>query len=184
MGKRFTLVTGGARSGKSAFALKLAQQKGGGNALFIATAEALDDEMQTRIAAHRAARPSTWATIETPEHIARALRSAPAAPAVLLDCATLWTSNVLLAHGPTAAAEMNRQLDELLEWYRAGDSELIVVSNEVGMGLVPSNEMGRTFRDLLGSVNCRLAATADDVYLLIAGLAMEVKALALRPPGQ
>jgi adenosylcobinamide kinase/adenosylcobinamide-phosphate guanylyltransferase len=183
MGKRFTLVTGGARSGKSAFALGLAQQKSGGTALFVATAEARDEEMQARIAAHRAARPSAWATIETPDHVARALRAAPPARVVLLDCVTLWTSNVLLTHGPSAAQEMNRQLDELFEWYRAADVELIVVSNEVGMGLVPSNELGRTFRDLLGSVNCRLAAAADDVYLLIAGLAIEVKALALRQHG-
>jgi adenosylcobinamide kinase/adenosylcobinamide-phosphate guanylyltransferase len=180
MGRRFTLVTGGARSGKSVFALKLAQQKSAENALFIATAEARDEEMQARIAAHRAARPSTWPTIETPEHVARALRRAPPAPVVLLDCATLWTSNVLLTYGPSAAVEMNRQLDELLEWYRAADAQLIVVTNEVGMGLVPSNALGRTFRDLLGTVNCRLAANADDVYLLVAGLAVELKALAAR----
>ncbi len=182
MGKRFTLVTGGARSGKSAFALKQAQQRGG-KALFIATAEARDEEMQARIAAHRAARPSTWTTLETPEHVARALRAAPPAPVALLDCATLWTSNVLLTYGPSASEEMDRQLDELLEWYQAADAELIVVSNEVGMGLVPSNELGRRFRDLLGSVNGRLATSADAVYLLVAGLPVEVKGLALRHSG-
>jgi adenosylcobinamide kinase/adenosylcobinamide-phosphate guanylyltransferase len=110
--------------------------------------------------------------------VARALQSAPATQVVLLDCVTLWVSNVLLAHETHALDEMNRQLQELLAWHRATDCALILVSNEVGMSVVPSYPLGRAFRDLLGSVNRTLAAEATQVYWLVAGLPVDIKSLA------
>jgi adenosylcobinamide kinase / adenosylcobinamide-phosphate guanylyltransferase len=176
MPKHLTLVLGGARSGKSTHALRLATARGTG-VLFIATAEARDDEMATKIERHRAERPSHWRTLEAPRAPATALAQTPAASVVVLDCVTLWVSNLLLADGATweaAAAE----LDALLAWYRQSDSDLIVVSNEVGFGLVPGDPVSRAYREWLGWFNQRLAAEADRVYLLIAGLAVDVKALA------
>ena len=177
MPKQLTLILGGARSGKSTLALRLAA-KGGAEVLFIATAEARDGEMAAKIERHRAERPGHWRTIETPHAPAAALAQTPAAPLVVLDCVTLWVSNLLLAGGATwqiAEAE----LDALLAWYRRSDSELIVVSNEVGLGLVPGDPVSRAYREWLGWFNQRLAAEADRVYLLVAGLAVDIKALAV-----
>lgn len=180
MGKRLTLILGGARSGKSSFAQALAQKRGGDAVLFVATAQARDDEMRARVANHRAARPAGWRILEAPNAIVRALESAEPARVVLLDCVTLWTSNVLLANENAAAETLLREVDELLAWHQRAQSELIVVSNEVGMGLVPDNVLGRAYRDLLGAVNRKLAESADEVFWLIAGLAVEVKSRAVR----
>ncbi len=178
--KRLTLILGGARSGKSNFAQALARKRGGDAVLFVATAEARDDEMRTRIAAHRAVRPAAWQTLEAPREIARALESAARARVIVVDCVTLWASNVLLAEESNARQTMSREIDALLAWYRANDAEMILVSNEVGMGLVPDNELGRAYRDLLGAVNKQLAESADEVFLLVAGLPVEIKARATR----
>lgn len=175
-----TLILGGARSGKSDFAQRLARERGGDDVLFIATAEARDDEMRARIAAHRAARPAAWRTLEAPRDIARTLESATGARVIVVDCVTLWVSNVLLADEACASAEMTREVDALLAWYRANDATMILVSNEVGMGLVPDNALGRAYRDLLGAVNKKIAAEADEVFLLVAGLPLEIKARAMR----
>ncbi|MBM3128329.1 MAG: bifunctional adenosylcobinamide kinase/adenosylcobinamide-phosphate guanylyltransferase [Chloroflexi bacterium] len=179
MTKRLTLILGGARSGKSDFAQALARKRGGDDVLFVATAEARDDEMRARIASHRAARPAAWRTLESLREIARALQSAANARVIVVDCITLWASNVLLADESNARAEMSREVDDLLAWYRAHDAALILVSNEVGMGLVPDNALGRAYRDLLGAVNKKIAAAADEVFLLVAGLPVEIKACAL-----
>ena len=180
MGKRLALILGGARSGKSTFAESLAQKRGGDHVLFVATAEAFDDEMRMRIANHRATRPGNWRTLEAPRQVAQALQTQPVASVVLVDCATLWTSNILLANQAAPMEPMMRELDALLAWYHASTSELMIVSNEVGMGLVPDNELGRAYRDLLGAVNRKIAQAADDVFLLVAGLPIEVKSLAAR----
>jgi adenosylcobinamide kinase/adenosylcobinamide-phosphate guanylyltransferase len=179
MGKRLALILGGARSGKSSFAEALARKRGE-DVLFVATAQALDDEMRARIQQHRSARNARWRMLEAPRDVAGALSSAPPARIVLLDCLTLWVSNILLADPRTAREEMMREVDELLEWYRAAQCELILVSNEVGMGLVPDNMLGRAYRDLLGAVNRRFGEQADQVFLLVAGLAVEVKSRAIR----
>ena len=179
MGKRLALILGGARSGKSTFAEALADKRGD-DVLFVATAQALDDEMRARIQQHRSARNARWRTLEAPRDVARALSSAPPARIVLLDCLTLWVSNVLLANQRTAIEEMMREVGELLEWYRAAQCELVVVSNEVGMGLVPDNALGRAYRDLLGAVNRKFGEQADQVFLLVAGLPIEVKSRAIR----
>ena len=180
MGKRLTLVLGGARSGKSDFAQALARKRGSDAALFVATAEAGDGEMRVRIEAHRAARPAAWQTLEAPRKIARALESAVQARVIVVDCITLWVSNVLLAEESNAQETMTREIDDLITWYRANDAGMILVSNEVGMGLVPDNELGRAYRDLLGAVNKELAEHADDVFLLVAGLPVEIKARSAR----
>jgi adenosylcobinamide kinase/adenosylcobinamide-phosphate guanylyltransferase len=175
MGKRFTLILGGARSGKSDFAQTLASTRGGDDVLFVATAQARDSEMDARIEKHRRARPANWRTLETPAELAEVLQTEPEARVVVIDCITLWVSNVLLKEdaGPGA---MERELNDLLSWYRVSQCELIVVSNEVGMGLVPDNALGRAYRDLLGAMNKLLAAAADQVYLVVAGLPVEIKA--------
>ncbi|MCL4486933.1 MAG: bifunctional adenosylcobinamide kinase/adenosylcobinamide-phosphate guanylyltransferase, partial [Chloroflexi bacterium] len=168
-------ILGGARSGKSDFAQSLAKRAGGSDVLFLATAEALDDEMTARIDKHRQSRPPEWATLPAPRAPGRALRSAHVARVVLLDCVTLWVSNVLLADGIDSQESMVAELRELLDWHRDADADLIVVSNEVGMSIVPDNPLGREFRDLVGMVNKRLAQSADAVYLIVAGLPMELK---------
>jgi adenosylcobinamide kinase/adenosylcobinamide-phosphate guanylyltransferase len=176
---RLTLITGGARSGKSTFAQQLADARGT-EVLFVATAEARDADMSARIAKHQAERPPHWHTLEEPRQVARTLHAAVPAPVVVLDCVTLWVTNLLLAEGATwesAAA----QLDALLVWYYARAAEtpidVIVVSNEVGLGIVPADPLSRTFRDWLGLFNQRLAAAADAVYLMVAGIPVDVKAL-------
>lgn len=180
MGKRLTLILGGARSGKSSFAQTLAQQRGGDNVLFIATAQAHDDEMQARITNHRASRPANWRTLESPREVARALATAPSAHIVVLDCVTLWASNVLLADEGKAIETMMREVDALLAWYQSANTQLIIVSNEVGMGIVPDNPLARAYRDLLGAVNRKLAEGADEVFWLVAGLPIEIKSRAMR----
>ncbi len=115
-----------------------------------------------------------------PRRLAHALQSTPPARVVLLDCVTLWVSNVLLASENASADTMMRELTDLLDWYRTASCELIAVSNEVGMGLVPDNRLGREYRDLLGEVNKRLAKAADRVFWVVAGLPVEVKSQVVR----
>lgn len=176
-----TLILGGARSGKSTWAQQLADTYQT-DVLFVATAEPRDDEMSERIAKHQAERPPHWHTLEEPRTVAHALMNTQPAPVVVLDCVTLWVTNLLLTEGMTwehAAAE----LEALLVWYRDHPGALIVVSNEVGLGVVPDNTLTRTYREWLGWFNQRLAAEADQVYCMVAGLAVELKALAVNLPG-
>lgn len=179
--KRFILILGGARSGKSALAEKLARETEG-PVLFVATAEGGDEEMRERIEAHRRRRPPEWRTVEAPLAMAEAVeREAGDAAAVLLDCVTLWASNLLLRDLTGAEEELMGQLGALHDWYRGAKGSLIVVSDEVGMGLVPEYATGRAFRDLLGRANQRLAQLATEVYLMVAGIPIELKGLAARP---
>ena len=158
-----TLILGGARSGKSTHALSLAK----GRVLFVATAEALDDEMAARIAAHKAERSPEWDTLEEPRDIARSLRSrVNRYDTVVIDCLTLWVANVM-----TTA-----DLPALIDAYRAGQADWVVISNEVGLGIVPDNALARRYRDLLGVVNQRVAEAADRVTLMVAGIPVQVKA--------
>lgn len=185
-----TLLLGGARSGKSSYAERLATMRAGGEpVLYVATATADDDEMNARIVAHRATRPPSWQTLEAPFAPAAALAAMPVSPrVVLLDCVTLLISNILLKHEPgeapsvAASAEAERaatgEIEALLAWQRSSTASLILVSNEVGMGIVPAYPLGRAYRDLLGRINTRLAREADEVLLMIAGLPVELKALA------
>lgn len=188
---RLIMLLGGARSGKSAYGETLAKQLAGeAPVLYIATASASDDEMRQRIARHQANRPPHWLTVEEPRNPASALH-ASAAPMALLDCVTLLVANLLLANmedhddpdettltSEFAEESVDRAIGDLLDAWRAHSSTLIVISNEVGMGIVPPYPLGRVYRDCLGRVNARLAAEADTVLLMIAGLPIELKALA------
>lgn len=174
--KELVLILGGARSGKSAWAESLARQ--GERTLFVATAEALDDDMRRRITKHRERRPVSWDTLEEPLDPAAAIPSALAGhDTLLLDCLTVWVSNLLLARDneADAEAEILARAGALLDLYKHTDCRWILVSNEVGLGVIPATELGRRYRDLLGRVNQLVAARADHVYLMIAGLALEVK---------
>lgn len=164
-----TLVLGGACSGKSAYAESLVLRCGP-HPLYIATAQAFDDEMRAKIARHRARRGDLWRTIEAPLDPAAALRRATAANAVLIDCATLWLSNLMLADADTDAAE-----DALAKALGARTCPVVIVSNEVGQGVVPDTAMGRRFRALQGGFNQRLAARADRVVAVMAGLPLALK---------
>lgn len=179
MGKRLTLILGGARSGKSAYAETYCKERGE-TVLFVATATAMDEEMELRIANHRASRPGHWLTLETPVKVGEAIRNAPPAPLVLLDCLTLLATNVLLGLPEGVSAEeyqraLDEEVDALLAAYADHPGEWLIVSNEVGMGLVPPYPLGRLFRDGLGRANQRLAAAADSVIFLVAGIPMRVK---------
>lgn len=183
------LVIGGARSGKSAFAERLAMQSGHSVA-YIATATAGDDEMRDRIAHHQAARPSTWHTIEESLHLAEAVHQAALlADVILLDCMTVWLSNWLLVQDELASIESTpasvysegamQEIEALLRVVSTLDANkrLVIVTNEVGLGIVPAFPLGRVYRDILGAVNRRLAEEAARVYLLVAGLAVDIKRL-------
>ena len=176
MEKRLTLILGGVRAGKSTYAQELAG--GGGRVLFVATAEAGDREMAARIQAHRESRPAQWDTLEEPLNLAEALaRLSDRYDTVLLDCLTLWVSNLLLrgdGHG-AASVDIPTEARRLLEAYAAGTSSWIVVSNEVGLGVVPPTELGRAYADELGRVNRMVAAAADVVYFMAAGLPLTLK---------
>lgn len=181
MGK-LTLILGGARSGKSTYAEKLAMRKGSSVA-YIATAQAMDDEMQNRIAAHRQKRPASWQTIEIPTGVGRVLaQNPPQVEVVLLDCLTLLVANRLLEAAPdmdqpdqsASDANVREEVDQLLGAIQASPAEWIIVSNEVGMGLVPPYPLGRIYRDLLGWANQKLAGAADRVVFMIAGVPMNL----------
>jgi adenosylcobinamide kinase / adenosylcobinamide-phosphate guanylyltransferase len=180
--QQLILVTGGARSGKSDFAQELASRLGGQDVLFVATAEAGDEEMARRIAAHRQGRPASWRTVEAPRQVGRAILESGPAIAVIVDCLTLLVSNVFLSLGDESiAGAMEAAVDEevraLVEAVRMTDGSVIVVTNEVGLGVVPANPMARQYRDLLGRANATLARESDEVYLLVSGLPIEIKFL-------
>ena len=202
-------VTGGARSGKSGLAEKLARERaiaaagsavadaanadagaatettdaGAGTdaaVIYIATAEAKDGEMRERIAEHRERRPAGWQTVEAPENLPDAVEEALSGGGiVLVDCLTVYISNLLMnngiASGERVKRAVDREMDELVEVCRSGDGRVILVSNEVGMGIVPDNMLARTFRDVAGRANQKLAAAADEVYLCVSGIPMKVK---------
>lgn len=174
-------ILGGARSGKSSFAEQLARQRGGDNVLFIATAQALDDEMRERIAHHRAQRPRAWQTLEAPRDLLEALRNWNTMPRlIVVDCLTLWVTNEMLADEKNLEPRLFYQLDLLCEWARLQDIDLILISNEVGLGIVPENALARKFRDMLGRVNARAAQHARRVFAMTAGLPIEIKAQAYK----
>lgn len=179
MGRGLTLILGGARSGKSTYAENLARAQTG-SVLYVATAIAFDEEMRVRIARHRAERPSHWQTLEAPTQTGAAITQAAAADLVLLDCLTVLANNIIAPMPEpidAAAAEsaLNVEIDSLLAAYEASDAEWIIVSNEVGLGIVPAYPLGRVYRDALGRANQRLAMVADRVLFMVAGLPLTVK---------
>lgn len=177
--KSLTLVLGGARSGKSSHALEIAfnyQQ-----VLFIATAQAWDSDMRHRIDVHKTERPSHWGTLEAPQHVGDALLASDyPAECVVLDDMTLLASNVILALGddvdtPTAEKAVLAETEKLLGALETIDADVVIVSNEVGLGIVPATKLGRVYRDALGRANQRLAKSADKVLFMVSGLPMVVK---------
>jgi adenosylcobinamide kinase / adenosylcobinamide-phosphate guanylyltransferase len=165
---RLTLVLGGARAGKSAYAERLAAGAGW-QVCYIATAEAGDAEMAARIAAHRAARDARWQIIEAPLDVAAALGAAPER-LVLLDCLTVWLSNVMLASRDVVATT-----DAMLAAVATRVAPTVMVANEVGLGIVPDNALARAYRDAHGRLNQRVAALADRVVFIAAGLPLVLK---------
>lgn len=164
-----TLVLGGARSGKSRHAEALVE------ALpapwtYVATAQAWDNEMVARIAEHRARRSADWITVDAPLDLADAIRARPAGQPVLVDCLTLWLTNLILAERDTDAA-----CDELVAACAAASGHVVLVSSEVGLGIVPDNALARRFRDEAGRLHQRLAGHAGRVVFMVAGLPMQVK---------
>lgn len=218
------LVTGGARSGKSTYAEGLAAQLAeprGGRVTYLATSETHDPEMAARVAAHRAARPAGWTTVECPLEAPAAVRAAAAGsgarggetpgpsgvpPVVLLDCVTLWVTNLLFSDGAfggseppadgynydkdllpadeerAAAGRVTAAVDDLVAAVAETGVTLVAVTNEVGLGVVPEYPLARLYRDQLGWANQRLARDAERVYFLVSGFALDVKALAAGSP--
>lgn len=173
MANKVTFITGGARSGKSAFAEKLALEIAGKRA-YVATAQALDAEMVARIEHHRQRRGTAWDTYEEPLAVAELLKKLSGRyGVVLLDCLTLWLSNVM-ARSDEDGIVLARS-EELVAAIRDFSGSCIVVSNEVGLGIVPDNALARRFRDLAGFVNQRVAHAADVAYLLTSGIPLKIK---------
>jgi adenosylcobinamide kinase/adenosylcobinamide-phosphate guanylyltransferase len=195
MGVKITFITGGARSGKSSFALKEASKFEGQKA-YLATAETLDDEMRARVERHKNERGPNWDTYEEPVEITEGLKKIKDKyNVIVLDCLTLWLSNLVCRN-----LNCDKEVDVLIEMLKniravpgsplrqtqnselcKGEapprprSRLFIISNEVGMGIVPENELARRFRDLAGILNQKVAETADEVYLVTAGIAMKIK---------
>ncbi|MCJ7655495.1 MAG: bifunctional adenosylcobinamide kinase/adenosylcobinamide-phosphate guanylyltransferase [Dehalococcoidia bacterium] len=177
MAKQCILLLGGARSGKSHYAQQLATELSD-KVLFVATGEALDEEMQARIAEHKKARPKNWRTLEIPSGIGREIeRQIGDAEVVIIDCLTLLVSNLLRDEPdyPEAEKRMTSEINELIAAMDKLDASFVIVSNEVGMGLVPETRLGRIYRDLLGKANQLLASHATEVYLMVACLPVRVK---------
>jgi adenosylcobinamide kinase/adenosylcobinamide-phosphate guanylyltransferase len=162
-----TLITGGARSGKTRYSLELPERSG--QCTYIATAELLDDEMRERAARHRSERGAAWHTIEEPFELAACVMELKGI--VVIDCLTMWLSNWMLRD----VAQVERQLDLLCSALGQTACHVRAITNEVGSSIVPDNPLARRFRDLTGIMNQRVAATADAVYLMVCGIAMKVK---------
>jgi adenosylcobinamide kinase/adenosylcobinamide-phosphate guanylyltransferase len=172
-GRRIVLVLGGVRSGKSWYAQELAMR--GQRVAFLATAEARDDEMRQRIARHRNDRPAGWTTVEEPVALEDALLDCRGRfDTILIDCLTVWTANLMEREGQDGD-RIYPHADRLADVLRGMSCSVIVVSNEVGSGIVPENEMARFYRDVLGGINQRIAAAADEVILLVAGCPLTIK---------
>ncbi|MBM7557117.1 bifunctional adenosylcobinamide kinase/adenosylcobinamide-phosphate guanylyltransferase [Halanaerobacter jeridensis] len=182
------LVLGGARSGKSSFAEQIVEKYGGVDVTYIATAEARDEEMADRIKQHQSSRPEEWTTIEEPQAVSSVLGKIEQETVVLLDCVTVLVSNLLLADeeldedeyefaAQQREEEIMTELEKIIAQVEEKDLTLVVVSNEVGQGLVPSYQAGRIYRDVVGRANQFLAAKADEVYITYAGLPVEIKEL-------
>ena len=178
------LIIGGARGGKSRFAQELAQ-KSGEPVLFVATAEAGDEEMQHRIEEHQRSRPAAWSTLEVTTHIGNQIaQNIGGAKVVIVDCITLLVNNIFSQHNyqtdeqidaSLVEKEVTIEVSELVECINRVDASFILVTNEVGTGLVPVSRLGRLYRDLLGKANQILAEHADEIYLMVAGLPIRIK---------
>jgi len=173
--RRIIFITGGARSGKSSFALSLSPVAYSLSKAYIATAQALDEEMKERIERHKRERGNDWYAVEEPIDIVRALDELREYPVILIDCLTLWISNLILNN-----LDLEKEIKRFLDAIKSSaishqPSALLIVSNEVGMGIVPENELARRFRDLAGMLNQKVAEIADEVYLMVSGIPLKIK---------
>lgn len=181
--KKTILIVGGARGGKSRFAQELAEQSNEA-VLFVATAEAGDEEMRRRIEKHRGSRPASWQTLEATSGLAgRISREIAGSGVVLIDCITLLVNNVIrenyregdMLDEDLIEAKVTAEITELINCMRNSQARFIIVSNEVGLGIVPENKLGRFYRDVLGRANQLLAEYADEVYLMVCGIPIPLK---------
>ncbi|MBI5328887.1 MAG: bifunctional adenosylcobinamide kinase/adenosylcobinamide-phosphate guanylyltransferase [Deltaproteobacteria bacterium] len=180
------LVLGGARSGKSAYALKLAESRSD-KRLYLATAQAIDKEMTERIRKHKKGRGNNWTTIEEPINVIDVIRKGKKNDVLLLDCLTLWISNLMHKKSEVRGLPQNasivgqkseviyKNINQLASACKQSKANIIIVSNEVGMGIVPDNPMARQFRDIAGYANQKIAEAADEVYFVAAGIGIKIK---------
>lgn len=172
--KKITFVVGGCRSGKSGHAQRLAEAAAPDRRVYIATCIPYDDEMRERVTRHQALRDRCWRTVEAPIELPEAVLAAgETGDVVLVDCLTLWTTNLLLS--PEASPQVDRYVRDLVAALDRVRPPVILVSNEVGAGIVPENRLARQFRDVMGTVNQRIAACADAVIWTVAGIPVTIK---------
>ena len=174
---RLIFILGGARSGKSVYALKLAESIVG-ERLYLATAEVLDEEMAKRIKKHKKERGNNWTTIEEPINVADVISRDKKHDVILLDCLTLWISNLIHEESGVRSQEsevIDKTINQFASACKNSKINIIVVSNEVGLGIVPDNPLARQFRDIAGYANQKIAEAADEVYFVTAGIPMRMK---------
>ena len=174
---KLIFILGGARRGKSAYALTLAESMAG-KRLYLATAQALDKEMGEKIKKHKRERGSNWVTIEEPIHVADVVRGNKKHDVILLDCLTLWLSNLITNYElriTNLDLQIAKQIASLISACKKTKANIIVVSNEVGLGIVPDNPLARQFRDIAGVANQKMAQAADEVYFVTVGISMRMK---------
>ncbi len=182
---KIILITGGARSGKSTFAEKLAASLTEGKKAYIATAQIFDEEMANRVKIHQSRRDDTWVTFESPFEAEKAIEDADkTADVILFDCMTIYISNFLCAYESlddldNINIELKNLVNKLLDAAKKISGTIIIVTNEVGCGIVPENKLARVFRDCAGIANQMVAAAADDVYLTVCGLSVNLKKLSI-----
>ena len=190
------LILGGARSGKSSFAEKIAAELGGDDVVYLATAQALDEEMEDRIKHHQGQRPQSWETIEEPIEVSKVIADLEDKKTVLMDCLTLFISNKILKNnkledeGSNLQEKFNiekdiiKEIENIINAARKKEINLIIVSNEVGQGIVPNNELSRLFRDIAGRANQYTADNADRVFMTIAGYPIDLKEVSVNQQKQ
>lgn len=171
--KKLVFVTGGARSGKSAFALKLAGTLSSEGMVYIATATPGDDEMKKRIAEHRAVRGPQWQTIEAPLNLNIGIADAKTAGVIVIDCLTLWISNLMM--NGRDDKDIISEAEAFFSACSANSASVVIVSNEVGLSIVPENAIARRFRDVSGIVSQMAAKSATDAYICVAGIPLKLK---------
>lgn len=177
MSIKLIFILGGARSGKSAYALKLAEAMAS-KKLYLATAQALDKEMAEKIKKHKKQRGNNWTTIEEPIKLADVIRGDKKHDVILLDCLTLWVSNLMSKESGVRSQKSEviyKNINQLISTCKKSKANIVVVSNEVGLGIVPDNPLARKFRDIAGIANQKMAEAADEVYFVAAGMPMRMK---------
>lgn len=172
--KETVFVIGGCRSGKSRHALETAESYPGTEQIFVATCIPYDDEMKHRVATHRRERNQSWRTLEAPDRLPEAIvKNSGDASVLLVDCLTLWINNLLMASRDTE--KIFKEIGELIQAIKAANCPVVLVSNEIGTGIVPENQLARQFRDLVGTANQAVAAQADRVIWMVAGIPVTIK---------